>query len=355
MDLTNTKTIPVNTSDNNNSGISSVGVRGPDAFETSLGSAPYSKRQQGATNVKSPPSPAKKPAHLSHPRTQPSTNKVSVPNPLYSQTLCGACNKPVSTGVMVTALGKKWHAGCFTCSTCGDSLDKVEFFEKDGKPFCTSDYRKLFNARCDYCQQPIEETSIQALGKQYHVGHFFCHSCKVPFDEQSAFMIHDGHPYCEKDYLVSFGHQCQGCGQYIKGSFVGALGGDWHKDCFVCAECHQPFPSGTFHVRDNRPYCDRHAKSTFPPSTNTSNYANIPPVMDIGDNKNTNTPTSSEGNNNKTDSNYCHGCKESLVGAKMVSSAFGNNYHPHHFQCTVCQRPLSARVPGKKKKLLIDE
>lgn len=47
-------------------------------------------------------------------------------------------------------------------------------------------------------------------------------------------MIHDGHPYCEKDYLVAFGHKCQGCGKYIKGSFIGALGGDWHKDCFVC-------------------------------------------------------------------------------------------------------------------------
>ncbi|ORZ10770.1 LIM domain-domain-containing protein, partial [Absidia repens] len=173
---------------------------------------------------------------------------------------CGACNKPVSVGVIVTALGKKWHAGCFTCCTCGDPLDKVEFFEKDGRPYCESDYRKLFNARCDHCKQMITDvsTSIQALGKHYHVGHFFCHSCKVPFDEQSAFMIHDGHPYCEKDYLVKFGHQCQGCGKYINGQFIGALGGDWHKECFVCADCGKSFPSGTFHVRDNRPYCEIH-------------------------------------------------------------------------------------------------
>lgn len=144
---------------NETSNISQSRVRGPgqDAFETSLRSSPaYSK--PGATNTKiPPPPPAKKPPHLS-----PTGNKVSVPNPLYSQTFCGHCNKPVSTGVMVTALNKKWHAGCFACSTCGEPLDKVEFFEKDGKPYCTTDYRKLFNARCDYCKQPVEEVRYRS-------------------------------------------------------------------------------------------------------------------------------------------------------------------------------------------------
>ncbi|SAM01823.1 hypothetical protein [Absidia glauca] len=362
--------------DNNETSNSSPSrVRGPgqDAFETSLRSSPtYSK--SGATNTKiPPPAPAKKPPHLS-----PTGRKVSVPNPLYSQTLCARCNKSVSSGVVVTAIGQKWHSNCFKCTSCGDRLDLVAFLEKDGKPYCTTDYRKLFNARCDYCKQPVEETSIQALGKHYHVDHFFCHSCKVPFDEKSAFMVHDGHPYCEKDYLVAFGHQCQGCGKYIKGSFIGALGGDWHKDCFVCTECHQPFPSGTFHVRENRPYCDRHAKATFSPTPNTTDtyglnktiHSNKSPRdndMPTGTNSSSsigsnitptvvdNTPKHSDtlpetsdnrSGNSKTDSDHCHGCKESLAGAKMISSAFGNNYHPHHFQCTVCRRPLSARVPG---------
>ncbi|KAI8086371.1 uncharacterized protein BX664DRAFT_264809 [Halteromyces radiatus] len=248
------------------------------------------------------------------------TNKV-IPS-LYNQSRCGYCNQPVSKGIMVSALGKKWHAGCFTCVKCGDRLDKVEFFEKDGKPYCGLDYHTLFNSRCDYCKEPIEGTSVQALGKHYHEGHFFCHACKTPFVEQQ-FMIHDGHAYCEKDYLEKFGHRCQGCGNYIKGSFVGALGGDWHKECFVCADCGKPFPSGTFHVRDNRPYCEQHAKTS-------SNNSNI------------------------SDKNKCYVCKESLAGAKLIASAFGNNYHPQHFQCTSCQRPLSARVPGntelKKKK-----
>lgn len=47
-------------------------------------------------------------------------------------------------------------------------------------------------------------------------------------------MVHDGHPYCEKDYLRKFGQKCMGCGEYMSGEFLNALGGDWHKDCFVC-------------------------------------------------------------------------------------------------------------------------
>lgn len=47
-------------------------------------------------------------------------------------------------------------------------------------------------------------------------------------------MIQDGLAYCESDYLKLYGKQCKGCGKFIKGTFIGALGGDWHKECFVC-------------------------------------------------------------------------------------------------------------------------
>jgi hypothetical protein len=72
------------------------------------------------------------------------------------------------------------------------------------------------------------------LGKYYHVGHFFCRECGKPFDEDSTFMEHDGHPYCEKDYLAKFAHKCKGCKEDITSSFLEALGGKWHTSCFVC-------------------------------------------------------------------------------------------------------------------------
>ncbi|GAB5588371.1 hypothetical protein Unana1_03271 [Umbelopsis nana] len=258
----------------------------------------------------------------------PSANeKVSVPNPLYASIRCGGCQKAIS-GVVINAMSKRWHANCFKCKQCGENLEHMAFFEKDGFPYCGLDYHEQFSLRCDYCNTPIEEASgidsmewgmkafinksINALGKHYHEGHFFCRECGNPFDE-GGFMVHDGHPYCEKDYLRKFGQKCMGCGEYMSGEFLNALGGDWHKDCFVCTECKEPFESETFYVRNNKPYCQRHYKT---------------PV----------------GGGVKSTS-VCAGCGDYIEG--RAATALNQKWHPHHFQCVSCKKELSASVPGQ--------
>lgn len=55
---------------------------------------------------------------------------------------------------------------------------------------------------------------------------------------------------------------CKGCGSAIKGKSVssadGRLTGRYHKHCFVCATCHEPFQASTFYVIADAPYCARH-------------------------------------------------------------------------------------------------
>ncbi|MCJ1446382.1 MAG: hypothetical protein MMC23_006887 [Stictis urceolatum] len=55
---------------------------------------------------------------------------------------------------------------------------------------------------------------------------------------------------------------CRGCGDPIKGKSVssadGRLTGRWHKHCFVCETCREPFQTMDFYVLGNRPYCSRH-------------------------------------------------------------------------------------------------
>lgn len=57
------------------------------------------------------------------------------------------------------------------------------------------------------------------------------------------------------------GH-CRGCGELIIGKSVssadGRLTGRYHKQCFVCDTCKEPFQTADFYVKDNRPYCARH-------------------------------------------------------------------------------------------------
>ncbi len=55
---------------------------------------------------------------------------------------------------------------------------------------------------------------------------------------------------------------CKGCGVPIKGKSVssadGRLTGRYHKDCFVCNTCSEPFQTATFYVLKDAPYCERH-------------------------------------------------------------------------------------------------
>ncbi|MCJ1374499.1 hypothetical protein MMC20_005731 [Loxospora ochrophaea] len=55
---------------------------------------------------------------------------------------------------------------------------------------------------------------------------------------------------------------CRGCGEVIKGKSVssadGRLTGRYHKPCFVCKTCKEPFQTTDFYVLNNHPYCSRH-------------------------------------------------------------------------------------------------
>ncbi|KAK4104107.1 hypothetical protein N658DRAFT_242932 [Parathielavia hyrcaniae] len=55
---------------------------------------------------------------------------------------------------------------------------------------------------------------------------------------------------------------CKACGLAIKGKSIssadGRLTGRYHKPCFVCTTCREPFPSATFYVLDDKPYCELH-------------------------------------------------------------------------------------------------
>lgn len=67
---------------------------------------------------------------------------------------CNACDKPI-VGQVITALGKTWHPEHFTCNHCSQELGTRNFFERDGVPYCETDYHNLFSPRCAYCNGPI--------------------------------------------------------------------------------------------------------------------------------------------------------------------------------------------------------
>ncbi|CAG8802356.1 15065_t:CDS:2, partial [Racocetra persica] len=180
------------------------------------------------------------PITANEPSVTPSENNIPVtqerrnsrPISLTSSLDCAGCGKAI-IGKVLNAMGKRWHPEHFNCKHCGITLEYVAFFEKDGYPYCHLDYHELFSPKCGHCGNTIEGPFINALGKSWHQGHFFCRECGNPF-ESGGFMVHDGFPYCEKDWIKKFAPKCKGCQEPIRGEFTNALDGMWHRECFVC-------------------------------------------------------------------------------------------------------------------------
>ena len=55
---------------------------------------------------------------------------------------CGGCGGPI-VGRIVSAMGVRWHPGCFRCSDCNDLLEYVSSYERNGKPYCHFDYHEV--------------------------------------------------------------------------------------------------------------------------------------------------------------------------------------------------------------------
>lgn len=70
---------------------------------------------------------------------------------------------------------------------------------------------------------------------------------------QGGFFIKNGDYLCTLDYQRMYGTRCHGCGEFVEGEVVTALGKTYHPNCFACTICKRPFPPGdrvTFNGRD---------------------------------------------------------------------------------------------------------
>ena len=79
---------------------------------------------------------------------------------------CGGCGGPI-VGRIVSAMGVRWHPGCFRCSDCDDLLEYVSSYERDGKPYCHFDYHEvcgLLRSRIRDYSPPVGKSSVSHRG-----------------------------------------------------------------------------------------------------------------------------------------------------------------------------------------------
>ncbi|KAI0015643.1 hypothetical protein F4780DRAFT_762906 [Xylariomycetidae sp. FL0641] len=115
---------------------------------------------------------------------------------------------------------------------------------------------------CKSCKEPITGKSVSSadgrLTGRYHKACFVCTTCREPFTTAEFYVLND-QPYCEQHYHKLNGSLCGGCRRGIEGQYLeDEIPQKYHPGCFRCEDCGNVLRDGYFDV-GGRSYCERDA------------------------------------------------------------------------------------------------
>ncbi|NXM27075.1 LPXN protein, partial [Oxyruncus cristatus] len=212
--------------------------------------------------------------------------------------VCAGCRKPIAGKKVLTALDQTWHPEHFFCARCGKVFGDEGMSQGTGMgglPPPRGAPALAHVAPSDIPPRPFPCLPPWASPRPCPAAHHPPPGAH-PDPLSAGFLERNGKPYCHQDFLAMFTPKCQGCERPVTDSYLSALQGVWHPECFVCTECLSGFAGGSFFELEGRPYCELHF--------------------------------------HQRQGTICHGCGRPVTG-RCITAA-GRKYHPEHFVCTYC-------------------
>ena len=116
--------------------------------------------------------------------------------------------------------------------------------------------------KCRGCDELIKGKSVSSadgrLTGRYHRSCFVCKTCREPF-QTADFYVLDNHPFCARHYHELNHSLCKTCDRGIEGQYLETeLKQKFHPYCFTCQECHKILRDDYFEM-NGKTYCEQHA------------------------------------------------------------------------------------------------
>ncbi|EUB60965.1 LIM domain-containing protein unc-97 [Echinococcus granulosus] len=167
---------------------------------------------------------------------------------------------------------------------------------------------------CLHCHEgfKVNEKVVQARNEKYHIDCFVCAQCFQPFPD-GVYYDFDGRKYCEHDFHVLFAPCCGKCGYFIVGRVIKAMNSSWHPECFRCQICDKCLADDGFVKHSGRALCHE---------CNAREKAN------------------------SSDRILCFKC-HSYVDETQQLKYQSEVYHAYHFTCSSCGSELSSDAREK--------
>ncbi|TGZ67197.1 hypothetical protein CRM22_004926 [Opisthorchis felineus] len=193
---------------------------------------------------------------------------------------CHKCGEFVMSRV-IKVLGRSWHPECLLCDQCGAKLVVTGLHKFNGRPLCRACFNELAQVQstghlCQTCRTYVSKSEmIRYKGDLHHPHHFKCARCEVELGPDAR--ERGGDLYCLQCFDKLGIPVCAACRRLVEGRIVWALGKPWHVEHFVCHQCEVPFMGGRYYELQGRAYCFPHYQAR----SGSTCHICCQPVMDI--------------------------------------------------------------------------